>query len=187
MNQNLLVLRCDVSAPAELAAEDRAERLIWGRFPGAGPGLGIGALMDIADGFGVKMTFFLGPPDTAQTGDSIARAARKILDRGHDLQPFSDGSRLSGLPDVHFEEFDSAEGMHDRLRGIGPLGDGANTVCLRFRSWSLLHRDEQGIPVYKGQEHANRLREFFRYIPVETQVITVSELIGELQRGADRS
>ena len=196
MAQQLLVLGCDVTAPPDLAKEDHVERLIWGRFPGAGPGLGIGAMMDIADGFGVKMTFFLDEAETGQAGVSISRARQKILDRGHDLQLLPDSQVLGKLPDFNFEDFDSAEAMHQYLRRYWAQDGECEIACLQFRSWSLLHKDKEGAVVYKGQERANRLREFFRYMPREVQVVTAKELHGRLQseeikpktdRGADHS
>jgi len=183
MKHNFLILVCHVAAPDGFASNDHVERLISGRFPGAGPGLGIGAMMDIADGFGVKMSFLIDTEPENTHGESVAQAAKRIQERGHDLQQLSDESVLSDLAGFRFEDFPSSEAMHEHLRGLWSKSGESNAACLQFNSWSLLHRNDQGIPIYKGQENANRLREFFRYIPREVQVVTASELQRKIESG----
>jgi hypothetical protein len=62
------------------------ERLIWGRFPNAPAERGIRALMDVAEEFRAKIVFFHEVLETLQYGSEIERAARYVLERGHDLQ-----------------------------------------------------------------------------------------------------
>ncbi|MEN6626036.1 MAG: hypothetical protein ABFD69_07415 [Candidatus Sumerlaeia bacterium] len=81
-----LSLTCDVEAlPAE-ATSNHVDRLIWCRYPGVPFGAGIDLMMDIADEFGAKITFFLDVCERHAYGSAIDEAARMIQERGHDLQ-----------------------------------------------------------------------------------------------------
>ncbi|MFC1734504.1 methyltransferase domain-containing protein [Candidatus Hydrogenedentota bacterium] len=81
-----LVLTCDVEALPDCVATDHVDRLIWGRFPGMEKEAGIGLMMDIADEFGVAITFFLDVHERHLYGDKIDEVGKYILQRGHDLQ-----------------------------------------------------------------------------------------------------
>jgi hypothetical protein len=84
--QKFLILTCDSEAVPSAAPENHVDRLIWGRVPEAPYEAGIGKMMDIADEFGVKMVFFHDVLEKHSYGNETVRAARYIVDRGHDLQ-----------------------------------------------------------------------------------------------------
>lgn len=81
-----LALTCDVEALPMEAPNNHVDRLIWGKFPGVRFGAGIGLMMDIADEFGFKITFFLDVVERHAYGAAIEEVAHAIQERGHDLQ-----------------------------------------------------------------------------------------------------
>ncbi|MEN6626051.1 MAG: hypothetical protein ABFD69_07490 [Candidatus Sumerlaeia bacterium] len=84
--QKYLAVTVDVEAMPTIGAADHVDRLIWGRIAGWDREVGIGRMMDIADEFGVKFTFFLDVLERNRHGQPIEEAAHEILSRGHDLQ-----------------------------------------------------------------------------------------------------
>ena len=80
-----VALTVDVEAHPIRAAEDHINRLIWGRQEGREHG--IGTMMDMADKYGVHMTFFLDYPESVRYGEELMDVGREILHRGHDLEP----------------------------------------------------------------------------------------------------
>jgi hypothetical protein len=81
-----LVLTCDTEALIKEAPADHVDRLIWGKFPDSPYPAGIGLMMDIADEYGAKISFFYDVLERLRYGEEIDEAARYILGRGHDLQ-----------------------------------------------------------------------------------------------------
>ncbi|HTL17701.1 MAG TPA: hypothetical protein VL793_10710 [Patescibacteria group bacterium] len=81
-----LILTCDSEALPKEAPDHHVDRLIWGRFPDAPYEAGIGKMMDVADELGMKMVFFHDVLEHFMYGAETDRAARSILERGHDLQ-----------------------------------------------------------------------------------------------------
>lgn len=62
-------------------------RDIWGELPGQDGSFGIERIMDLLEAGGARGTFFLNVYEIAKHGEeSIARAARLIHSRGHDLE-----------------------------------------------------------------------------------------------------
>lgn len=78
------ILTVDVEALAMRAPNHHVDALIYGR--SGGQEWGIVRMMDIADRYGVKMTFFLDFAEVELYGDEIIQAGKSILERGHDLQ-----------------------------------------------------------------------------------------------------
>ena len=80
-----LVVTIDVEALPLRQSQDHVDRLIYGNFPGQGRA-GIVEMMDIADRYGVKLTFFLDVLEEVVYPKQIEAAAKLIVARGHDLQ-----------------------------------------------------------------------------------------------------
>ncbi len=96
-----VAITVDVEAHPIRAAENHVTRLIWGRQNGREAG--IQTMMDIADKYGVPMTFFLDYPEAELYGEDLMDVGREILRRGHDLEPHCHAEylmkRLFGLDD----------------------------------------------------------------------------------------
>ena len=78
------ILSVDVEALGIRAPHNHIETLIYGRVNGKE--YGIGRFMDIADKYGIKMTFFLDFAEYELYGDAILDVGKYIVSRGHDLQ-----------------------------------------------------------------------------------------------------
>lgn len=79
-----LLITIDVEAGPHLQSADHVARLIWGEF--GKHRLGIGRMMDIAERYGRKLTFFLDFCETLQYPGAFERICREILAHGHDIQ-----------------------------------------------------------------------------------------------------
>lgn len=84
MKKPRCMLTVDVEAMSNRAALDHINTLIYGRV--GGKEYGIGRMMDIADKYHVKMTFFVDFAECERYGDEILEVGRYIVSRGHDLQ-----------------------------------------------------------------------------------------------------
>ncbi|MGE9986068.1 methyltransferase domain-containing protein [Desulfovibrio sp. SGI.169] len=80
-----IAITVDVEAHAFRAENDHINRLIWGRQHGREQG--IGCMMDMADKYGVPITFFVDYPEYEIYGEKILDVAREVMQRGHDAQP----------------------------------------------------------------------------------------------------
>ena len=79
-----LYISVDVEAQPLRAKTEHIERLIYGRQ--AGMELGITKMMDIAEKYNIKITFFLDLAETLLYGNDIIDVGKYIYKRGHDLQ-----------------------------------------------------------------------------------------------------
>ena len=84
MSKPKVMLTVDVEALTMRAESDHVNTLIYGRKDGKE--YGIGKMMDIADKYGIKMTFFVDFAECELYGDDILEVGRYIDARGHDLQ-----------------------------------------------------------------------------------------------------
>lgn len=74
---------------------------IWGRVEGTSEPFGIDRIMDLMESRGVKGTFFLTPYEAATYGDGeIAAIARRIHERGHDLELHTHPFAMFGFHDM---------------------------------------------------------------------------------------
>lgn len=80
----LCMLTVDVEAFSMRAQDKYVDTLIYGRINGGE--WGIGRMMDIADQYGIKMTFFLDFAEVEFYGTEIIDVGRYIVSRGHELQ-----------------------------------------------------------------------------------------------------
>lgn len=78
------ILTVDVEALAIRAPFQHVDRLIYGNINGEK--WGIGKMMDIADKYDVRMTFFLDFSEVELYGEKIIEAGKYVALRGHDLQ-----------------------------------------------------------------------------------------------------
>ena len=97
------MLTVDTEAQPARTARDPLEHLIWGRVEGVEAG--IGRMMDVADGHGARLVFFLDYAEIDLYGDGLRDVAREIARRGHEVQlhfhpEFMDMARFErhGLP-----------------------------------------------------------------------------------------
>ncbi len=79
-----LVITIDVEAGPHLQSADHVARLIWGEF--GHHRVGIGRMMEIAERFGRKLTFFLDYCETLSYPGAFEYISRFVADRGHDVQ-----------------------------------------------------------------------------------------------------
>lgn len=84
MTKPRCILSVDVEAFPIRASDRHIDTLIYGRFNG--DEYGIGRMMDIADKYEIKMTFFLDFAEVELYGDEIIQVGKYIVSRGHDLQ-----------------------------------------------------------------------------------------------------
>lgn len=84
MDEPKCILTVDVEALAMRAPEHHVDKLIYGRIDGGE--WGIGKMMDVADKYNVKMTFFLDFAEVELYGEEIIEVGKYIISRGHDLQ-----------------------------------------------------------------------------------------------------
>lgn len=84
MGKPKCMLTVDVEAVQTRAPDRYVDTLIYGRLNGEE--WGIGRMMDIADRYNVKMTFFLDFSEVELYGDTIIEVGKYIISRGHDLQ-----------------------------------------------------------------------------------------------------
>lgn len=98
MAAQYLVITIDVEAQPGRASQDHVERLIYGNFPGKGRA-GIVEMMDIADRYHVKLSFFLDVLEEVIYPKQIEAVARLIVGRGHDLQLHT---HPENMPDTFF-------------------------------------------------------------------------------------
>lgn len=84
MSRPKCILTVDAEALALRAPAHHVDTLIYGRIDGEE--WGSGRIMDIADRYNVKMTFFLDFAETELYGDAITEVGKYIVSRGHDLQ-----------------------------------------------------------------------------------------------------
>lgn len=103
-----LIITIDVEAGPHLQSADHVDRLIWGKF--GEHRLGIGRMMEIAERFGQKLTFFLDYCETLRWPGEFERISRVISERGHDIQLHA---HTQFLTDVFWKE-----------RGLGPISCG---------------------------------------------------------------
>lgn len=78
------MLTVDVEAFSMRAPDKYIDTLIYGRIDGGE--WGIGKMMDIADRYGVQMTFFLDFAEAEFYGNEITDVGKYIVSRGHELQ-----------------------------------------------------------------------------------------------------
>lgn len=93
-----LVVTIDVEALPSRQSQYHVDRLIYGNFPGQGRA-GIVEMMDIADRYKVKLTFFLDVLEEVVYPTQIKAVARLIVARGHDLQLHT---HPENMPDAFF-------------------------------------------------------------------------------------
>jgi hypothetical protein len=79
-----LIITIDVEAGPHLQSADHVDRLIWGKF--GDQELGIGRMMEIAERYGCKLTFFLDYCETLQYPGAFEKVSRYISEHGHDIQ-----------------------------------------------------------------------------------------------------
>jgi hypothetical protein len=84
VNKPKLIVTVDTEAFSMRAPDKFIDTLVYGRIDGEE--WGIGRMMDIADKYGVKMTFFLDFAEMEYYGDEIINVGKYIVCRGHDLQ-----------------------------------------------------------------------------------------------------
>jgi len=100
-----IILTVDVEAFPMRAPGHYVDTLIYGRLGGGE--WGIGRMMDIADKYGVKMSFFLDFAEVEFYGSAIFDAGRYILSRGHDLQLHCHIDGLEKLVKARFADTDN--------------------------------------------------------------------------------
>ena len=83
-SDNKVVVSIDTEAQPNRAINSQFEKLIDGRF-GSDSG-GIHRMMDIADRYGVTLSFFLDYAEVDLYGEKIIRIGQEIDSRGHDVQ-----------------------------------------------------------------------------------------------------
>jgi hypothetical protein len=93
-----LVVTIDVEAQPSRQSQHHVDRLIYGNFPGQGRA-GIVEMMDIADRYSVKLTFFLDVLEEVLYPTQIEAVAKLIVARGHDLQLHT---HPENMPDAFF-------------------------------------------------------------------------------------
>ena len=93
-----LVVTIDVEAQPARQSQHHVDRLIYGNFPGQGRA-GIVEMMDIADRYRVKLTFFLDVLEEVVYPTQIEAVAKLIVARGHDLQLHT---HPENMPDAFF-------------------------------------------------------------------------------------
>lgn len=90
-----------ITVDVESGIRGRPRDQIWGRVDGASEPFGIDKIMDVLDSRGVKGTFFLTPYEAADYGEEeIAGIARRIHERGHDLQLHTHPKVMFGFHDM---------------------------------------------------------------------------------------
>jgi hypothetical protein len=174
-----LILTCDTEALPKEATEAHVERLIWGQFPEAPAEAGIGLMMDLADQFGAKITFFLDVLERLAYGGEIDQVARNILHRGHDLQLHLHIEFLSpnfwnslgyqhptwamNLFDLQAARFllDYGIGLFREMAGVSPLAYRAG--AFRYNSFILQALGEFGIPLSFQYYPSTALKQNYPY------------------------
>ena len=94
-----LVITIDVEAFQTRQSTNYIDRLIWGRF--GNEEVGIGRMMEIADRYGHKLTFFVDYCEIFLYPRAFETISQEIVDRGHDLQLHAHPDLL---PDVFWEK-----------------------------------------------------------------------------------
>lgn len=84
INKPKLIVTVDTEAFSLRAPDNYIKTLVYGHIDGEE--WGIGRMMDIADKYGVKITFFLDFAEVEYYGDEMIGVGKYIVSRGHDLQ-----------------------------------------------------------------------------------------------------
>jgi hypothetical protein len=84
MSKGFVMITVDTEAQPVRAAKDHVERLIYGRF--GEEELGIGHMMNVADKYSKKVTFFVDIVADRVYPEEIKRVCEDIVSRGHDVQ-----------------------------------------------------------------------------------------------------
>lgn len=78
--------------PSRTHSGDPLEHMVWGRYKGHE--LGITQMMDAADKYGARLTFFHNYPEYHNYGNGMLDAARYIRERGHNVEIHLHPSRI---------------------------------------------------------------------------------------------
>ena len=104
MNKPKIMLTVNVEALPAQAADHHIDTLIYGRLDEGE--WGIKSMMDIAERYGVKMTFFVDFAEVELYGEAMIEAGRYIVSRGHDLQIYCHYELLRKQIQEHFCDVD---------------------------------------------------------------------------------
>lgn len=104
MNKPKIMITVNVEALPVQAADHHVDTLIYGRL-GEGE-WGIKLMMDIAERYGVKLTFFVDFAEVELYGEEMIEVGRYIVSRGHDLQIYCHFELLREQIKSHFHDVD---------------------------------------------------------------------------------
>lgn len=104
MNKPKIMLTVNVEALPAQAADHHVDTLIYGRLDGGE--WGIKSMMDTAERYGVKMTFFVDFAEVELYGEQIIEVGKYIVSRGHDLQIYCHFELLREQIHRHFHDVD---------------------------------------------------------------------------------
>ncbi len=104
MNKPKIMLTVNVEALPAQAADHHVDTLIYGRLDGGE--WGIKSMMDSAERYGVKMTFFVDFAEVELYGEEIINVGRYIVSRGHELQIYCHFELLREQIQRHFHDVD---------------------------------------------------------------------------------
>lgn len=104
MNRPKMMLTVNVEALPDQAADHHVDTLIYGRRDEGE--WGIQSMMDIAERYGVKMTFFVDFAEAELYGEEMIEVGRYIVSRGHDLQIYCHFDLLREQVKSHFHNVD---------------------------------------------------------------------------------
>jgi len=84
LEEGFVMITVDTEAQPPRQSEDHVDRLIYGKF--GDEELGIGHMMDVADKYSKKITFFVDIVAERVYPGEIKEVCKDIIDRGHDVQ-----------------------------------------------------------------------------------------------------
>jgi len=169
MSMGYVMLTVDTEAQPQRATKDHVERLIYGRF--GEEELGIGHMMDVADKYSKKITFFVDiVADRVYPGE-IKEVCEDIVRRGHDVQlhahpEFADDGfwKELGVPKqaaMNRWNFEQAKGvigwmMEECGKWEIPLPVAIRGGGYRYNTNTLLASGELGISLDLNYNHLHR-------------------------------
>ncbi len=104
MNKHKIILTVNVEALPAQAADHHVDTLIYGRLDRGE--WGIKSMMDTAERYGIKMTFFVDFAEVELYGEEIIEVGRYIVSRGHELQIYCHFELLREQIQRHFHDVD---------------------------------------------------------------------------------